>query len=160
MKQNNSTFYQEDNQLIYKRLLNAHRELVWEVWTEPEHLKNWWGPNGFTITHHSQQVEAGGNWRFIMHGFGQDFDNKIEYIEVVKPSLLVYKHGNEQDTMSFMVYISFEEIADKTLLTMRSVFKSAEVIAELNRKVNAIEGGQQTLNKLEAYLNHQLILKK
>jgi hypothetical protein len=43
---------------------------------------------------------------------------------------------------------------------MRSVFKSAEVIAELNRKVNAIEGGQQTLNKLETYLNHQLILKK
>jgi hypothetical protein len=42
----------------------------------------------------------------------------------------------------------------------KNVFKSAEVIAELNRKVNAIEGGQQTLNKLETYLNHLLIVKK
>jgi len=37
-------------------------------------------------------------------------------------------------------------------MTMRSVFESAEIIAELNRKVNAIEGGKQTLNKLETYL--------
>ncbi|HMH34938.1 MAG TPA: SRPBCC domain-containing protein, partial [Puia sp.] len=95
MQEKNNSFRQEGNQLIHTRLLNAPRELVWDVWTKPEHIKEWWGPNGFTLTHKSMDVQAGKQWKFIMHGFGQDFDNKIEYLEVVKPSLLVYKHGDE-----------------------------------------------------------------
>ncbi len=39
-----------DREIKISRLLNAPVELVWEVWTNPEHLKNWWGPNGFTNT--------------------------------------------------------------------------------------------------------------
>jgi len=160
MQEKNNSFRQEGNQLIHTRLLNAPRELVWDVWTKPEHIKEWWGPNGFTLTHKSMDVQAGKQWKFIMHGFGQDFDNKIEYLEVVKPSLLVYKHGDEHALISFTVRISFEEIGDKTFLTMRSVFKSEEVLAELNRKVNAIEGGKQTLDKLELYLSSQINLRK
>jgi len=87
-----------------------------------------------------------------MHGHGMEYYNKIVYQEVIKPSLLVYRHGDENDTMGFTVMVSFEEVGSKTMLTMRSIFESEEVVAELNRKVNAIEGGQQTLNKLEAYL--------
>ena len=44
------------------RLLNAPRELVWEVWTNPEHIKNWWGPNGFTSTIFQMDVKPGGTW--------------------------------------------------------------------------------------------------
>jgi hypothetical protein len=84
---------------------------------------------------------------------GRDWDNKIEYVEVKKPSLLSYKHsGAESDDYNFTVTISFEEVEGKTLLTMKSVFKSKEIIDELNRKVKAIEGGKQTLNRLENYL--------
>lgn len=153
MQEKNSSFRQEGNQLIHTRILNAPRELVWDVWTNPEHIKQWWGPDGFTLTNHSMDVRAGKQWKFIMHGWGQDFDNKVDYLEVVKPSLLVYRHGDENDTISFTVYVSFEELADKTFLTMRSVFASEELIAELDRKVNAIESGKQTLNKMEAYVN-------
>jgi uncharacterized protein YndB with AHSA1/START domain len=39
-----------DRELSVSRLLNAPIELVWEVFTKPEHIKNWWGPNGFTNT--------------------------------------------------------------------------------------------------------------
>jgi hypothetical protein len=84
---------------------------------------------------------------------GQDWDNKIEYVEVIKPSLLSYKHsGAKSEDYNFTVSISFEEVEGKTLLTMKSVFKSKAIIEELNRKVNAIEGGKQTLNRLENYL--------
>lgn len=153
MQEKNSSFRQEGNELIYTRLLNAPRELVWEVWTEPEHIKEWWGPDGFTLTHKSMEVQQGKYWKFIMHGRGLDFDNKIEYIEVIKPQLLTYRHGDENDTMHFIVFVTFEDLGNKTLLTMRSVFESEEVIAELNRKVNAIEGGKQNLNRLEKYLD-------
>ena len=97
-------------------------------------------------------VEPGKVWDFIMHGMGRDWDNKIEYVEVKKPSLLSYKHSGGGADYDFSVTILFEEVEGKTLLTMKSVFKSKEIIEELNRRVNAIEGGKQTLNRLENYL--------
>lgn len=152
MKEYN-TFKQDDNILTHTRLLDAPIDLVWEVWTTPEHIKEWWGPNGFSLTTKSMTVEIGEQWDFIMHGMGRDWDNKIEYIEVKKPSLLSYKHtGAENENYNFIVSISFDEVDRKTLLTMQSVFKSKAIIEELNRKVNAIEGGKQTLNRLENYL--------
>src|SRR5687768_1071928 len=98
-----STFRQEGNQLIYTRVLNAPRELVWEVWTEPQHIKEWWGPNGFTLTHKSMQVQPTKLWEFIMHGQDRDYDNRIEYIDVEKPHLLSYNQSNGAGTLRFTV---------------------------------------------------------
>src|SRR5678809_780124 len=55
-------------ELTITRVLNAPIELVWNVWTDPDHIKNWWGPNGFTNTIFEMDVKPGGNWEFIMHG--------------------------------------------------------------------------------------------
>lgn len=152
MEQKNA-FIRQGNILIHIRLLNAPRELVWEVWTNPDHLKEWWGPDGFSLTTQSMSVAPGHCWDFIMHGMGQDWDNRIEYVDVNKPSLLTYKHsGAENADYNFTVSVNFEEVDGKTLLTMKSVFKSEEIIEELNRKVNAIEAGKQTLNRLGNYL--------
>jgi len=160
MAEKNSSFRQEGNQLIYTRVLNAPRELVWEVWTEPHHIKEWFGPDGFTITHKNMDVQPGKQWRYTMHGFGQDFENQVEYLEVEKPSLLVYKHGGDEEFKSFMVYITFEDLGGKTLLTMRSVLESEEYIAAINKKYGVVEGGKQTLSKLEAYVNAQMNLRQ
>ena len=54
--------------IVVKRLVDAPRELVWTAWTEPKHIAQWWGPNGFTNTIHAMDVKPGGVWRFIMHG--------------------------------------------------------------------------------------------
>ena len=151
MKKYNS-FIQEENILIHTRILDAPRDLVWEVWTTPEHIKEWWGPNGFSLTIKSMTVEPGKIWDSIMHGWGRDFDSKVEYVEVKKPSLLSYKHFGESEEYNFFVSVSFTEVEGKTLLTMKSTFKSKAIIEELNRRVNAIEGGKQTLNRLENYL--------
>jgi uncharacterized protein YndB with AHSA1/START domain len=147
-----NTFRQEDNIIIHTRILDAPRDLVWEVWTNPVHIKEWWGPDGFSLTTTSMNVESGKNWDFIMHGMGQDWDNSIEYKEVIKPSLLSYLHSGKDADYNFTVSITFEEVEGKTLLTMKSIFASKAIIDELNKKVNAIEGGKQTLNRLEFYL--------
>jgi len=66
-------------------LLDAPVEVVWEVWTKPEHIKHWWGPNGFTNTIEKMQVEAGGEWIFIMHGpDGKNYPNRTIFRNVVK----------------------------------------------------------------------------
>ena len=151
--QNNNSFKQEGNVITHTRLLDAPRDLVWEVWTNPDHLKEWWGPDGFSLTTDSMRLEPGHCWNFVMHGMGRDWDNKIEYTEVKKPNLLAYKHsGAENEDYNFTVTVTFEELDGKTLLTMKSVFKSSAIFDELNKKVNAIEGGKQTLNRLENYL--------
>jgi uncharacterized protein YndB with AHSA1/START domain len=149
-----NSFKQEGNILTHKRILDAPRDLVWEVWTNPAHIKEWWGPNGFSLTTKAMSVKPGELWEFVMHGMGRDWTNKIEYVEVIKPSLLTYKHtGAASEDFNFTVSVFFEEVDGKTLLTMQSVFKSKEIIDELNRKVNAIEGGKQTLDRLGLYLN-------
>lgn len=153
MSEKNSSFRREGNELIHTRLLRAPRELVWEVWTTPEHMTRWWGPEEFTITIQSMDVKAGSEWNFKMHGLGREFENFVRYLEVEKPSKLTYRHsGSGDERYDFTVYVTLEEAGPDTLLTMRSVFSSEDVIEELNRKVNAIERGKETLNKLERYL--------
>lgn len=157
MENSFNNFSREGNQIIHVRLLQASRELVWEVWTDPEHIKEWWGPMGFSVTNDSMQVKPGGVWKFTMHGMGKDWPNRIRYTQVIKPSLISYHHdGEKDDKYSFDVTVTFEEKGESTLLTMKSVFHSAQIVDELNKKVNAIEGGKQTLNRLEAYVIKQL----
>jgi uncharacterized protein YndB with AHSA1/START domain len=50
------------------RIFDAPLELVWKVWTDPNHIAHWGGPRGFTNTIHGMDVKPGGVWEFIMHG--------------------------------------------------------------------------------------------
>jgi len=144
----------KDREIIHTRLLNAPRDLVFKVWTDPKHVAIWWGPNGFTNTIHEMNVKVGGVWRFMMHGpDGTDYPNKIVYKEVVKPSRLVYVHSSDEpnDPREFFVTVTFEAKGDKTQLTMHAVFQTAAAL-EAVKKFGAVEGGTQTLNRLEEYL--------
>lgn len=148
----------EDRQIIVNRTFDAPRELVFNTWTDPIHIGNWWGPNGFTITTHEMDVKPGGTWKFMMHGpYGVDYPNRIEYIEVVEPEKIVYKHGSgeENDPAQFEVTVTFIEQDGKTLLTMCSLFASVE---ERNNVIEfgAIEGGKQTLDRLAAHIQEKI----
>ena len=139
-----------DNELSITRLLNAPRELVWEVWTNPEHIKHWWGPAGFTNTIHKMDVREGGEWEFIMHGpDGTDYKNKHIYKEIVKPEKIVMQHVTAP---KFTIYATFEAQGNKTLLTWRGVFESAEQLKQVIEVFHADEGMKQNVDKMEAYL--------
>lgn len=144
-----------DREIVITRVFDAPRELVFKAWTDPKHVAQWWGPNGFTNTIHEMDVRPGGVWRFIMHGpDGVDYPNKIVFIEVVKPERLVYAHGSdkEDDPEQFDVTITFAEQGDKTHLTMRSLFQSAAERDRVVKEHGAIEGGNQTLARFAEHL--------
>ncbi len=144
-----------DREIVISRVLNAPRELVFEAWTNPEHVGVWWGPTGFTTTTASIDVRVGGAWRFVMHGpDGMNFPNRIVFIEIVRPERLVYDHGDDVDDgpPSFRSVVTFEDLGTKTRLTMRSVFATAEQRDFVVREYHAIEGGQQHVGRLEAFL--------
>lgn len=144
-----------DREIVITRVLQAPRELVWEAWTNPEHVAKWWGPNGFTNTILSMDVRPGGVWRFIMHGpDGVDYPNKIVFIEVVKPERLVYSHSEDDDVREtdFHTTATFVEHDGKTTVTLRALFVSAEMCQKVIREHGAVEGGNQTLGRLEEYV--------
>lgn len=84
---------------------------------------------------------------------GVDYKNKIVFIEVVEPEYLVYSHGNDDGSESppFHVTATFVEQGGKTQLTLRSLFVTAAQRDE-TVKLGAIEAGNQTLDRLEAFL--------
>jgi uncharacterized protein YndB with AHSA1/START domain len=140
----------------FTRLLAAPRALVWEVWSDPKHIAQWWGPTGFSVTQHAMQVKPGGVWKFVMHGpDGRDYDNIITYHEVVKPERLVYSHGEPGDADQFHVTVTFTDEGKMTRLVMHSRFPSVAARDMVVREFGAVEGGQQTLDRLEAYLADQ-----
>ena len=72
--------------IIGMREFDAPRDLVFAAWTDPKHLAQWWGPNGFTTTTMSFDLRSGGIWRFVMHGpDGRDYQNRITFEEIVPP---------------------------------------------------------------------------
>jgi uncharacterized protein YndB with AHSA1/START domain len=128
------------------RVFDAPRELVWRMWTEPEHIRHWWGPRGFTNTIQEMDVRPGGTWKFFMHGpDGTAYRNEITYNEVVPLERLSYSHG---PSPKFDVFVTFHDEGGKTRVEMRSVFESAALRNKVVETYNAVEGMQQTLDRL------------
>jgi uncharacterized protein YndB with AHSA1/START domain len=144
-----------DREILTTRVFDAPRGLVFKAWTDPEQIARWWGPVGFTTTTHHMDVRPGGVWRFVMHGpDGVDYQNRIDYIEVTEPERLVYKHSGAGDTepVNFHVTVTFDEQGERTKVTMRAVFPTAEARDEVAEKYGAIEGAKQTLGRLSEHL--------
>jgi uncharacterized protein YndB with AHSA1/START domain len=140
-------------EIVISRVYDAPRELVFEAFTDLKHIDNWWGPRGFTTTTSQMDVRPGGTWLFMMRGpDGTDYPNLITYHEVSPPERLVYDHGDDRDPRLFHVTVTFVEQGGKTRLTMRSLFNSAAARDEVVTKYGAIEGGNQTLDRLEEQL--------
>ncbi|MGA7545487.1 MAG: SRPBCC domain-containing protein [Methyloceanibacter sp.] len=142
--------------IIGTRVFDAPRELVFSAWTDPKHLAQWWGPDGFTTTTSAFEFRAGGVWRFVMHGpDGRDYENRITFDEIVPPERIVYHHGGGDDVepVQFNTTVSFEALGSgKTRLTMRGVFPSAKERDRVIKEYGADKGLVQTLARLGEYV--------
>ena len=84
--------------LQVERTIAAPRELVFEAFSDPEHLDVWWGPNGFVNETHEMDFSVGGLWRYTMYGpDGKVWPNWILYTEITAPSRIAYDHGGEMN---------------------------------------------------------------
>jgi len=155
MKQTNKIQTEINGGVVtFTRVFDAPRSLVWEAWTNPEYLKRWWGPNGFSLTTQEMALIPDGIWRFIMHGpDGTDYPNKVRYVEIVEPEKLVYQHTDDENgTIEFRVTITFLEEGNSTKLIMRHEFGSEEALQRVDKEFAAIEGARQHLTRLAAIL--------
>jgi len=141
--------------IVGTREFDAPRALVFSAWTDPKHLAQWWGPNGFTTTTYSFEFRPGGVWRFVMHGpDGRDYQNRITFEEIVAPERIVYRHGGGDDVepVQFRTTVLLEELGKRTGVTWRGEFPSA---AERNRVVKdygADKGLEQCMARLADFV--------
>ena len=139
----------KDRELSISRTLNAPIDLVWEVFANPEHIMQWWGPDGFTNSLNIMDFAAGGEWKFIMHGpDGTDYPNRSVFKEIVPMEKIIFEHFDP----NIMFTITFKEQGDQTLLNWHMLFDTADILAMLVKSNNAAEGLKQNIAKLEAYL--------
>jgi uncharacterized protein YndB with AHSA1/START domain len=140
-----------DRELAVSRTFNAPIELVWETFTQPEHIKHWWGPTGFTNTISKMEVVVGGKWEFVMHGpDGTDFENANVYKEIVKHERIVMEH----ETWPKHTYtLTFKAEGNKTHLHWHMLFESREDFEKVVKEFKADEGMRQNIEKLAVYLS-------
>lgn len=146
----------EGRSLKNERWLDAPRAVVYQAFTDPHHLDQWWGPNGFRLTTYHHDVRPGGSWTYTMHGpDGTDYPNKMVFEEVVPEQRLSYAHGEIEGPPWFHTTITFAEHEGRTLVQLRSVFDAVEGL-EKARQYGAEEGGRQTLGRLAQALGNRL----
>lgn len=138
-----------DRSFENSRVFEAPRERVFRAWTDPEQLKRWWGPTGFTNTFHEFDPRPGGHWRFVMHGpDGTDHKNHSTFVEIIEPERIVFDHVSGP---RFRVTATFVALGDKTRLTFNMLF---ETIAECDAvKHHAVTANEQNLDRLQAELS-------
>jgi uncharacterized protein YndB with AHSA1/START domain len=154
MVEKNST---AEREIRISRVLNAPIELVWEVWTDPEHIKNWWGPHGFTNTISKMDMHENGEWNLVMHGpDGKDYKNKSVFKKIIKHKKIVYEHVSAP---KFLAIIDFEAQGDKTQINWHMLFDTREEFIQTVKTFKADEGLKQNIEKLAAYLKDKSIAK-
>jgi len=138
-----------DSEIVSSRTVNASRDLAYKAWADPDHLKNWWGPKGFTNTFNEFDFRPGGKWSFIMHGPDKgNYPNECEFIKIEEPSLIAWKRYSKP---LFQVVATFEEISkDKTKIVFKMLFNSAEECNKL--KPFVIDKNEENFDRLEEEL--------
>lgn len=144
------------NEIQITRIYDAPVKAVWDAWTDPSQVAQWWGPRGFTLTTHSKELRPGGHWKYTMHGSdGVDYPNTTTYHQVEKHALLIYDHGATDDRPPlFRVTVRFSESKGKTKMDMTMALATAEAAQE-TRKFIKKAGGESTWDRLAEYLEKE-----
>jgi uncharacterized protein YndB with AHSA1/START domain len=133
-----------------RRLIAAARERVWEAFSNPAALAQWWGPAGFRNVFHECDFRPGGVWRFTMHspdGAAYSMDHRFE--EIVPLDRLVVRHL--QPGHDFTLTVRFAAQGDRTAVTWRMRFDDPAEAARIRPVVEP--ANEQNLDRLAALLS-------
>jgi uncharacterized protein YndB with AHSA1/START domain len=167
--QNSDTTMQRGRELIITRVFNAPRELVWELWTDPELMMRWWGPKDFTSPVNKIDLRVGGEYLNCMRSpDGEDFWSKGVYREIIAPERLVMtdsfadEEGNivpashygmsPEWLLEMLITVTFEEHEDKTKLTLKHSGQGDIPDRDFD---DMQQGWSQSFDKLDEVLEEQ-----
>ncbi|HYA36838.1 MAG TPA: SRPBCC domain-containing protein [Candidatus Methylomirabilis sp.] len=143
-------------EFVISRSFDVPRELMFQLWTDPEHMQHWWGPKGVAVVYSKMDLRPGGFYHYCMRSpDGHDMWGKFFYREVVNPERLVFvnsfsdKNGNVTRhpmhlawPLEMLSTIIFTEQAGKTTVTVRWLPLNATA-----EEIKTFEAGFESMQK-------------
>ena len=151
-----------EKQIIIRREFDAPRELVWDVWTRPEHIEKWWGPRGFTTRVTLMDLRVGGKWDYVMVGpDGMEYPVNGVFTEVTPPERIVTtdEFGDAYDERmpgvdlprGLVATAVFDDLGGRTRLTMTISHATVED-RQKHENMGVVAGWNSSFDKMEDYL--------
>ncbi|MEQ9404847.1 MAG: SRPBCC domain-containing protein [Cyclobacteriaceae bacterium] len=138
--------------LTIERTLNAPIKLVWEAWTQPEHIAQWWGPKGMETKIVQHDFRVGGEWKYSMQmPDGNVFIADGVYSEIVEPEKLVTSANFKPMTEGVELQVLLEEKGDQTHLTF-NVVHPTEAYCKQQEEMGFMNGWGSVFDRLGEYL--------
>ncbi|MEO0827787.1 MAG: SRPBCC family protein [Cyanobacteria bacterium J06642_9] len=150
-------------EIVITRVFNAPRELVFQVWTEPDHIAQWWGPKGFTTRVTELDLRPGGTWRYVMTSpEGKEYPVKGVFREIIPPERLVttdrFDGVSEQGAdlpQEMVTTAAFEDLGNQTKLILTTTHPSVEERRK-HEEMGAIGGWNSSFDRLQDYLENKM----
>ena len=152
-------------EVVLEKVYDASPETVWQAWTNPEQLKQWWGPQNVTIPECEVDLKVGGKFYIVMEAGeamgpykGTKWPMEAEYTEIVPSSKLSYKalawtEGMKEDTtIDQTTDVTFEEQDGKTKVTVKAAIYKTGPKAGMTAE-GMKQGFTQQLDKLTDFLS-------
>jgi uncharacterized protein YndB with AHSA1/START domain len=142
-----------ERELVVTRTINGPARIVFEAWTKPELMKQWWVPKSFGVSLLSCEadVRVGGQYRFVFgHGDSKPMEFFGRYIEVTPHSRLVWTNDEGEDSGP-VTTLTLQEKGGKTLLVLHDLYPSKEAL-DAAMASGEKSGMGETFEQLDALL--------
>ena len=150
---NNPDMQAGNRTVSLKRTFNAPIKLVWEAWTQPEHIAQWWGPKGMNTKVIEHDFRVGGKWKYTMEmPDGNEFISEGVY-SVIDEFEKIFSSANFKPmTEGVEIQALFEEDGDKTNFTF-NVVHATEEYCKQQEKMGIMNGWGAVFDRLDTYFN-------
>ena len=134
--------------LTIKRIFDAPVEIVWEAWTDPEHVAEWWAPKGMNVKVVEHNFKVGGKWKYSMPmPDGNDFISEGVYSVIVELQKIFTSADFRPMTEGVELQSFFEKDGEKTNFTF-NVIHATEEYCKAQEKMGFYNGWGSALERL------------
>jgi len=142
--------------LTLERTFNAPIQLVWEAWSQPEHIKNWWGPKGMETKVIEHNFSVGGQWKYSMAmPDGSEFIAEGVYSEIVELEKIISSADFKPMTEGVEIQALFAEDGDQTNFTFNVVHPTEEYCKQ-QEAMGFYNGWGSVFDRLGEYLQEKV----
>ncbi|WP_271766816.1 SRPBCC family protein [Aquimarina algiphila] len=135
-----------------ERVFNVPISLVWEAWTQPEHIAVWWSPKGMETKVIEHDFKVGGNWKYTMEmPDGNEFIADGVYSVILKFKEIRSSANFKPMTEGVEIQALFEENGDKTNFTFNIIHTTEEYRIQ-QEKMGILNGWGSVFERLEEHL--------
>ena len=138
-----------NNEIYSSREVNASIDMLYQAFSNPHHLRKWWGPEGFTNTIHEFDLRPEGKWILTMHEPEKgNFENSCVF-KIVEPNKLISWTRTSQPL--FDMEVGFEKMNDsKSKISFRMIFNTVEECDKIKSFV--VPKNEENFDRLEREL--------